>query len=309
VLTAVAATLFAAGAAVAVVASPALAGVGVPTLSPLAADGVNFHFGVSGSRVTNTFLRNSGDDGLAIWCQNVVCPGNSFDHNTMILPILANNIAIYGGSGTQVSDNVVADTISNGGGIHFGNRYPGVSGPTAVSGVNTVARNTTIRAGNSDFNWNFGVGAIWFWGISGNGATINVTDTDILDSSYEAIQFIEGTTTGVNFTNVKIAGAGTYALQIQSPGGASFTNVTATHIAQTPPMHNCIGNGFAITQGAGNSGWFKRTGIMTPGERGERLLSPGPYDQHPRGPGPRHPPFRARSRPPAPNQTPDHICC
>jgi hypothetical protein len=228
------------------------------------ADAVNFHYGVSNSRVTNTFVRNSGDDGLAIWCQNVVCPNNSFDHNTVILPILANNIAIYGASGTKVNDNVVADTITNGGGIHFGNRYPGVAGPTAVSGVNEVARNTFIRAGNSDFNWQFGVGAIWFWGVSGNGATINVTDADILDSSYAAIHFIEGTTTGVTFTNVRIDGTGTYALQLQAPGAASFTNVTATHVAQTPPIHNCVGTGFAITQGTGNSGWFTSTPFCGP---------------------------------------------
>jgi len=30
------------------------------------ADGVNFHKGVTNSKVQNTFIRNTGDDGLAI---------------------------------------------------------------------------------------------------------------------------------------------------------------------------------------------------------------------------------------------------
>ena len=48
--------------------------------------------------------------------------------------LLANNIAIYGGRDITVTDNVVADTLTNGGGIHVGNRYPGVNagaGPTS----------------------------------------------------------------------------------------------------------------------------------------------------------------------------------
>ena len=47
------------------------------------ADGVNFHWGVTNSRVTNTFVRNTGDDGLAMWAQSVPNVANSFDHNTV----------------------------------------------------------------------------------------------------------------------------------------------------------------------------------------------------------------------------------
>ena len=35
------------------------------------ADGVNFHKGVTNSVVENTFLRNLGDDGLAMWAEQV----------------------------------------------------------------------------------------------------------------------------------------------------------------------------------------------------------------------------------------------
>ncbi|GLW32744.1 discoidin domain-containing protein [Actinoplanes regularis] len=221
------------------------------------ADGVNFHIGVTNSTVTNTFVRNTGDDGLAMWAESTPNVGNSFTRNTVVAPILANNIVSYGGRDINISDNVMAETVTNGGGLHVGNRYPGVTGPTAVAGTWTMARNTLIRTGNSDYNWNFGIGALWFWPDSGpiTGATLNVTDTDILDSSYSGIQWIGNGTSGLNLTNVNIAGAGTFALQAQAPATATFTNVKATGIAQNPPTYSCVGSGLAITDGGGNSGW------------------------------------------------------
>ncbi|MER5950525.1 discoidin domain-containing protein [Streptomyces sp. NPDC001904] len=223
------------------------------------ADGVNFHMGVTNSTVTNTFVRNTGDDGLAMWAENTANVKNKFTFNTVVLPILANNIVTYGGKDITLSDNVMADTVTNGGGLHIANRYPGVNSGrgTQVSGTITAARNTLIRAGNNDYNWQFGVGAIWFSGLNETlDADIDIRDSEILDSSYAAIMHIEGATRGLRFTNIRIDGAGTYALQVQAPGTATFTNVTATNIAQSNPLHNCVGAGFQITRGAGNSGWY-----------------------------------------------------
>jgi hypothetical protein len=231
------------------------------------ADGVNFHTGVTNSTVTNTFLRNTGDDALAMWAQDVPNVNNSFTRNTIGVTLLANHLVSYGGRDITITDNVVADSLSNGGGIHVANRYPGVNGPTAIHGTWTIARNTLIRAGNSDYNWNFGVGAIWFSALNepfASDATINITDTDILDSSYAALHWIEGATRGINFSNVRIQGAGTYALQVQAASQVSFTNVTATGIAQSNPIHNCVGSGFQITQGPGNSGWYTPTPFCGP---------------------------------------------
>lgn len=230
------------------------------------ADGVNFHMGVTNSTVTNTFVRNSGNDGLAMWAESVPNVKNKFTFNTVVLPILANNIVTYGGKDITISDNVMADTLTNGGGLHIANRYPGVNSGqgTAVSGTITAARNTLIRTGNNDYNWQFGVGAVWFSGLNEPvDATINVTDSEILDSSYAAIMLIEGATRGLHFDHVRIDGAGTYALQIQAPGTASFSNVTATNVGQSNPIHNCIGSGFEITRGAGNSGWYADPPVCT----------------------------------------------
>jgi hypothetical protein len=134
--------------------------------------------------------------------------------------------------------------------------------------------------------------------LNGNvNATINVTDTDLLDSSYEGIQWVEGgSITGVNFNNVRIDGAGTFALQIQTSGSATFTNVTAAHIGYSNPIYSCMGTAFTINQGGGNSGWYTATpycgGFPPPVYT---------YPGNPTGPPPSTPPPSS----PPPTQQPD----
>jgi len=230
----------------------------------MTADGVNFHKGVTNSTVTNTYLRNTGDDGLAEWSDTTKNANDSFTNNTVAVPVLANNIALYGGTDMTVTGNLLSDTVTNGGGLHVGNRYPGVNAGsgTAVAGTFTLSGNTLVRCGNSDYNWHFGVGAVWFDALNGDisGATIEVSDTEIDDSSYEAIQFIEGSISGVRFSNVAVDGTGTFVLQIQTTGAASFDHVTATGVGYSNPIYSCQGDaGFQITQGDGNSGWYTDT--------------------------------------------------
>ncbi|MFJ5807972.1 discoidin domain-containing protein [Streptomyces sp. NPDC093093] len=223
------------------------------------ADGVNLHWGVTNSSVENTFLRNLGDDGLAMWADTRNNVANSFARNTVVLPILANNIAIYGGKDISVTDNVVAESLSNGGGLHVGNRYPGVTPGqgTDVQGTFTLSRNTLIRTGNTDYGWNFPIGAIWFdsRASSIDKATINVTDSDILDSSYAAIHFVSGSTKGVHFDDIDIDGTGTFALQFNDPAELSMSNVRAARMGFAEPIHSCLGVQLKLTQGAGNTGW------------------------------------------------------
>jgi hypothetical protein len=216
------------------------------------ADGLNLHQGISHVTVTNNFLRNTGDDGLAMWSEHDADHDDTFSFNTVIAPILANGIAIYGGRDIRVTDNVVSETQDQGGGIHIANRFAAVP----LSGTTTVARNTTIRAGVLDSNWQFGVGALWFDGRdSALTGTILVSDTDLVDSNYEAIQFIDNPVADIHFDNVRIQGAGTFALQLQAPGTATFSNVVATGIG-TAGIYNCQGGGaFTIVDQGGNSGW------------------------------------------------------
>jgi parallel beta-helix repeat protein len=221
------------------------------------ADGINFHGGVTSSTVTNSNIRNTGDDGIATWADAGVGADSqdTISNNTVQLQQLANGIAIYGGNNNTVTGNLVVDTgITQGGGIHVGQRFS-----STPLGLTTISNNTMIRDGSLDPNWQFGVGALWFDGSQGwGGGPVNVSNALIEQSPFEAIQWVEGTISGVNLSNVSISGTGTFALQEQTGGAATFTNVTATGVAQANlgnnPSYNCEGTGFAITDGGGNSG-------------------------------------------------------
>jgi hypothetical protein len=151
-----------------------------------------------------------------------------------------------------VLDNVVSDTLTEGGGIHVGNRFKSV----ALSGTTTIARNTIIRGGNNAPTLRFGVGAIWFYALdSAMTGTIAVSDLDIIDSTYAAIQFAGKNVTNVSFDNVRIKGTGTFVVQIQTPGSATFNHVTAEGIGADQPIFSCHGSSFNLIDGEGNSGW------------------------------------------------------
>ncbi|MEV8437296.1 discoidin domain-containing protein [Actinosynnema sp. NPDC051121] len=216
------------------------------------ADGMNLHRGISNVLIEHNLFRNISDDGIAFWSEQQADHDNTIRRNTVVVPMKANGIAIYGGRDNVATENVVADTQDQGGGIHVGNRFSSVP----LSGTTTLSRNTTLRAGVLDSNWQFGVGALWFDARDGAmSGRIDVTDTDLVDSNYEAIQFISGTITNVHFDGVRITGAGTFGIQLQSPGSASFANVTATGLGRAG-IYSCLGeNAFQLTKGAGNSGW------------------------------------------------------
>ncbi|GAA4623955.1 hypothetical protein GCM10023196_022260 [Actinoallomurus vinaceus] len=220
------------------------------------ADGINFHNGVTGSKVTNSDLRNLGDDGLATWSDTNADANDSFDHDTVQYPILANGIAIYGGHDNTVADNRVIDAgLTQGGGIHVAQRFA-----STTLGRTDVLRNTIIRSGSLDPNWNFGVGALWFdardAAMSGQ---VNVDDILIQQSPFEAIQFVSGSSiTNVSINNATIQNTGTWVVQEQVGGSAKITNSTATGTQAPSPIYNC-GVGFTLTDGGGNSGVFDST--------------------------------------------------
>ncbi len=221
------------------------------------ADGINLHGAVTNSTITDSSIRNTGDDGIALWADASVGAdsGDVISNNTLQQQQLANGIAVYGGNNNTVTGNLVEDTgINQGGGITAAQRFD-----STPLGLTTISNNTMIRDGQLDPNWQFGVGALWFDGSQGSvTGPINVSNALIEQSPFEAIQWVEGTVSGVNLNNVSIIGTGTFALQEQTGGAATFTNVTATGVAQAnegnDPSYNCEGTGFAITDDGGNSG-------------------------------------------------------
>jgi hypothetical protein len=215
------------------------------------ADGVNFHKGVTNSKVTNSDIRNTGDDGLATWADSVADSNDSFDHDTVQYPILANGIAIYGGHDNFVTDNRVIDSgLTQGGGIHVAQRFA-----STTLGRTDVLRNTLIRDGSLDPNWQFGVGALWFDARDGamNGLT-NVDNILIQQSPYSAIMAVSGSgVNNVKINNATIQNTGTWVVQEMVGGSATISNSTATGTQGPGPIYNC-GVGFTITDGGGNSG-------------------------------------------------------
>ncbi len=215
------------------------------------ADGINLHEGIRNVTVEQSNIRNTGDDGLAMWSEILPDQNDVFQFNTVQLPILANNIAIYGGADNSILDNLVSDSLTEGGGIHVGNRFKAV----ALSGVTTIARNTILRGGNYEVNWHGGVGAIWFYAVdSALTGTINVSDLEIDDSPYEAIHFTGLNVSNVTFNNVTINRTGTFAIQIQTAGSAQFNHVVANGIGMQG-IFSCQNDNFKVLEGEGNSGW------------------------------------------------------
>jgi len=222
------------------------------------ADGINFHQGITNSTVSNSALRNTGDDGLAMWSEHQADANDSFTHDTVQDVVFANNIAIYGGQNDSITNSFISDGVTiQGGGYHVGNRFSSIP----LSGITTISGNKSLRIGDIDPNWQFGVGALWFYGLdSAMTGTINVSNNELDDSSYEAIMFIGTGVSNVNFTNNNVNGTGTFVLQLQSGGAASFSGVTATNIGSEhtvgSAIYSCEGTSFILTAGTGNGSWI-----------------------------------------------------
>ena len=228
------------------------------------ADALNFHTGVTNSLVRNNFVRNTGDDGLAMWAENETNAGNVFDHNTVQTPTLANGIAIYGGHDNTVSNNLVADPLREGSGLHAGSRF----GAEPFTGHLWFTNNTTVRAGGLDLNWNLGLGAIWFYALDRSiDADIQVVGNHFLDSTYNAIMLVSDwpvkdlyAISNVNFRDTRVDGTGTSVVSARVKGAASFENVDARNVGAVG-VNNCgsfnfppTGSEFGLTDRGGNDG-------------------------------------------------------
>jgi hypothetical protein len=216
------------------------------------ADGVNFCSGATRSAVTQSLIRNTGDDGLAMWsASGAANAGNSFDHNTVQVPVLANGIALYGGADNSVTANAVGDTVTQGGGLHVGNRF----GAVPLAGRTLVAGNVVTRGGCLDQNWGFGVGAVWLYALEAplSGA-VALTGNTLVDSPYEAYQFIGShAISNVSLVNESVRGVGSFVFQVQAAGEARAQGVVASGVGKAG-VYNCSA-AFALLDGGGNAGF------------------------------------------------------
>ncbi|WP_240436052.1 discoidin domain-containing protein [Streptomyces sp. CC0208] len=229
----------------------------------MTADGLNLNGNARGVRVRNNFLRNQGDDALAMWSLYAPDTNSSFENNTITQPNLANGIAIYGGTDLAVRNNLVSDTNALGSGIAISNqKFLDPFSPLA--GTITVDGNTLVRTGAMNPNWNHPMGALRVDSYdSAVNATVNITNTTLTDSPYSAFEFVSGGGQGYPVRNVTVDGAtvrntGTVVVQAEAQGAATFRNVTATSVGAAG-VYNCpypaSSGTFAVTDGGGNSGW------------------------------------------------------
>ncbi|MFI8214871.1 discoidin domain-containing protein [Streptomyces sp. NPDC085932] len=229
----------------------------------MTADGLNLNGHARGVRVRHNFLRNQGDDALAMWSLNAPDVDSSFENNTVTQPNLANGIAIYGGTDIAVRNNLISDTNALGSGIAISNqKFLDPFHPLA--GTITVDGNTLVRTGAMNPNWNHPMGALRVDSYdSAIEAQVRITNTTITDSPYSAFEFVSGSGRGYAARNVTVDGAtvrdtGTVVVQAETQGAATFRNVTATGVGAAG-VYNCpypSGSGtFTLTDGGGNSGW------------------------------------------------------
>ncbi|MCX5330045.1 discoidin domain-containing protein [Streptomyces sp. NBC_00140] len=229
----------------------------------MTADGLNLNGNARGVRVRNNFLRNQGDDALAMWSLYAPDTDSSFENNTISQPNLANGIAIYGGTDIAVRNNLISDTNALGSGIAISNqKFLDPFHP--LSGTITVDGNTLVRTGAMNPNWNHPMGALRVDSYdSAINANITITDTTITDSPYSAFEFVSGGGQGYPVRDVTVDGAtvrntGTVVVQAEAQGAATFRNVTATGVGAAG-IYNCpypaSSGTFDLTDGGGNSGW------------------------------------------------------
>jgi hypothetical protein len=228
------------------------------------ADGINFHTGVTDSTASDNFIRNTGDDGLAMWSEGTADFNDTFDHNTVQTPVIANGIALYGGADNTVSNNLIADPIREGSGIQLGSRFNAVP----FTGSDWITNNTTVRAGTYELNWQIGLGAIWIYALQSSiNADVEVVGDNFLDNTYDAMMVVSDfpvkdlyDVTNVHFRDIKVDGAGTDVFDARSAGSATFENVDVRNIGWWG-VNNCgsfhflsSGSEFTLTNLGGNDG-------------------------------------------------------
>ena len=199
------------------------------------ADGLNLHRGISNVTVEENFFRNNGDDGIASWAENLANHDLMIRHNTVIAPILANGIALYGGHDISVFGNLIADTLTEGGGLHLGNRFHAVP----LSGRISLRDNMVVRGGGFDPHWPNGVGAVWLYALEEPiEAQIELENTALLDSTHAALLLMGKRIDGLSVDGLRVDRAAGHLIELRAEGSATLTGVDAAGVAD-PAVLRC----------------------------------------------------------------------
>jgi hypothetical protein len=224
------------------------------------ADGINFHQGITNSSVTQTIIRGTGDDGLALWSDTSHTStgdnNDTFDHDTIQSPWVANDIADYGGAGNTITNNKVSGSEYRGGGIMFD--YEDFGGPTApFSGTTTVSNNTINQAGGFGDQGILQFGALMFWADNGAiNSPFTISGNEIDNSLFGAIQFDGGNAFATaTMSDTNINGAEFAFVDKSTTVTGSAKSVTASNLSVSS-FQSCESVGsFNVTQDSSDTGW------------------------------------------------------
>ncbi|WP_405020031.1 carbohydrate-binding protein [Kitasatospora sp. NBC_00070] len=241
-------------------------------LTSIWADGINVNNVALGAdtgnnlTVTDNFVRGTGDDAIAV---NSVAyntngdgsrtyyhpmTGATVSDNTSIAPWGGKGVAVYGGSGHQVTGNHVSDTARY---IGLGAGRFGVNGDDLRSA--TVTGNTVLRSGGNAYSQ--GQPALHV-GNGGDGQNtgivdqVTVTGNTVSDSLYDAIGFSASTNTLLR--NNTVSTPGRNGVVIAPPfypaptGSATITGNTLTGLKSGATAYANNSAGFTASL-SGNS--------------------------------------------------------
>ncbi|RFM28215.1 T9SS C-terminal target domain-containing protein [Deminuibacter soli] len=174
------------------------------------ADGVNFSQGTNNSTVEQSSIRNSGDDGLAVWPatdagNTVNAINNTFRNNTIENVWRAGGIAIFGGTGHNVHHNIVKDGVA-GSAIRFTNDFSGFTFQYPGDVIN-VAENSFINCGTSYDLWNQKRGAVEFYANTGI-FNLQFDNNDITNAQRDGVQVYGNNIHHLILNNTTINGTG-----------------------------------------------------------------------------------------------------
>ena len=211
------------------------------------ADGINITGGSNNNILEQNHIRNTGDDGIAAWSMAFLGRNNTNNRirfNTVGLPWLASAIAIYGGQDNFVADNIIHDTASFGGGINISARHD----PMPFRGAITVERNTLLRSGGNDYNFDQNLGAVWIAPLQNMDVRIVLRDNDIIDSSYQALLVLGNYhVREIIMENNHIDTVGTWGISISGNATGKMElrgNIISGNMLG--PLRNSAGDGFVI---------------------------------------------------------------
>ncbi|WNE95353.1 glycosyl hydrolase family 28-related protein [Streptomyces luomodiensis] len=213
------------------------------------ADGVNLHGAVKDTVISDSSIRGTGDDALAMWSDGAAVTNSAFRNNTVQLPMLANGAAIYGGSGNSIENNDISDTVVAGSGIAVSTRFG-----EPFSGTTTVSGNLLRRTGSMEVNWNTKLGALWIYADRYDiTQPVVLKNNTVEDSTYSGLLVSwQKSVSDLDVDGLTIDKTGDHGIEVNAGGKGTFSNTT---VSGTASGALDVAGGFSIQRGSGNSGW------------------------------------------------------